>query len=292
MGKLLRLYAILTVYLGQKRQFVRRVGGMCLVLLGVHAAADILDGILFGALDIIDRWCDSLWTALLASSARDGMLTEANVVRLNEHVVGWMTPDQNEALAKFCALDVELFVEMILITLLWGIRTSSSQRLIGVRGELMQSSRERFEALQSVDLERLAIVPILLAFSLTGSLGAALAFESVCSGELAEHLPSWGYGAPLSASFALLIACGLVLRFVPDLLQGALLQSKLRASRDSPAVEEVASARFRGGSLFLARLRRMARGGLMFCTILPLAIVTLLAQQGLPALVARIGSAL
>lgn len=292
MGKLLPFYASITAYLGQRRRFVRRIGGMCLVVLGVHTAADLLDDVIVGALDGFDRGFDAVSTLLLTSLAREGVLAGENAVRLTGQIIEWLSPERNEELAKFGALAAELVVEGRLLTFLWGARPSPPPGGRGLREELIHSTREFLEFFRPLDLERIALAPTLLAFSLTGSLGAALSAESFCSMLLAEHFPRWGQGAYLSAALALLVACGLVWRFVPDLLQGALLRSKIRGVSDLSVADDVTSAGPHGGSLFAARLRRRARGTFMFCAILPLAVVTLLTQTDFPALVARLGVSL
>lgn len=292
MGRFLPFYASLTASFGQRRRLVRRIGGLCLVVLGVHTAADLLDDLVVNALDGIDRGLDALSTLVLSSLARDGVLAGEDAARLTAQLIEWMTPEGNEELAKFVALAAELVVEAVLLPFLWGTRPSPLPRGRGMREQLLLSLREFLDVVQPVDLERLAVAPTLLAFSLTGSLGAALAAESFCSTILAEHFPGWGYGAQASAALALLAACGLVWRFVPDLLQGALLRSKERALRDLLVVENMPAAQAHEGSLLVARLRRRARGSLMFCVILPLALVTLLTQTRFPALLARLGDSL
>ena len=64
MRGLLRAYLRITHFFGGSQRFMRRLAGICLLVMGVHAAGDHIDDLAFGVIDALDLWVDHLvWGA-------------------------------------------------------------------------------------------------------------------------------------------------------------------------------------------------------------------------------------
>jgi hypothetical protein len=108
--------------------------------------------------------------------------------------------------------------------------------------ELSASARQMRDALQPLDLERLACLPVLLAFAVGGALLAALAVEGAVRDLAGRLAPDFLWGGSLGAAAGVLSAALLVWRFAPDLLHGALLRSRVRHDRAKARAERALEA--------------------------------------------------
>jgi hypothetical protein len=293
MRALFRAYASLTGFLGSKRRIVRRVAALCLVVLGVHAAADLFDDVLFRLLDALDLFVDNTVWHLLEKLASWGAFSPADAARHAQGFAEAVDVDHKDRMSRWLALGVELGVDLLVVDFVLGPRGKSDVEAAGgsLVEELKASSQALRDALWPLDLERLAAPPALFCFACAGTLFGALALESAVSDLLSTRLPRWRWGPNASASLALVFAAVLLWRFLPDLLHGAILRAAQRGQQAAERLDTEPPPRTR---LALARgvLRRLSRGALLFFVVLPLAIAGLSTQSDILALVARTGTGL
>lgn len=88
-----------------------------LILLGVHGAADLLDDVLFTAVDTADRGLDASVRAALDGLAGLDWLQADTAARWADDAALWIDIDRKEALAVSLALGGELLLDLLL--LLW-----------------------------------------------------------------------------------------------------------------------------------------------------------------------------
>jgi hypothetical protein len=294
MRTLWRVYVGLTRFFGDRRRFVRRLAGLCLVVLGVHTAADLIDDLVFRIVDQLDLWLDHAGWGVLDALAGAGAFSEAEAAAHGQNFSEWIDLDEKDRLSKILALSLELFVDLLLLDFVWGKRNSGEDDSGGLVSELKASARELRDAFWPLDLERVAVLPILFAFSLAGTIVGALAVESFLSHQLSEHVPLWRFGPNLSASIGLLLAALLVWRFVPDLLHGAILRAHVRGEKAREREQAAGAEAPPPTKLALVRgvVRRATRGAFLFFLVLPIAALALGTQTSFFALIARVGSGL
>jgi hypothetical protein len=286
----LSLYLKLTRFLGERRRFVRRVAGLSLILLGVHAAADRLDDVAFRAVDDLDRVIDHGAFALLDGLAR---LFESWRPRAHAHAesfANFIDVAEKERVAVVLALLIELLIALVMLDFAWGKRaTTGGERRIGVVEEIKESFAELKTALWPVDLERLAIVPILLCFTMTATLLAGGAIEQIFSSFLSAWFPLWPFGVATAAFGGLIVALLLAWRFLPDLLHGAILRAHERADHFR-TVDDERLLDSKTIPVWRRRARRAARGAFLFAFVMPIAIFSVVDAKQLFALIDRAGA--
>ena len=296
-GALFRLFTGLSLFFGARRRFVRRLAGVCLLILGVHAGADLLDDVAYQLVDALDLLVDESVAAFLSWLASIGGMKLDEAARHAEAFASWADLPQKDRAALVLALAVELAVDVALLDLAWGTRRlHASSR--GLLGGLVDSARELRASFRALDLERLAVLPTLLALALGGALVAARAAEGVAADALATLLPNAVWASNAAAGAALVAAATLLWRFVPDLLDGAILRSYERGAQAHARVDDQLAARTTAGAVKhprVARARALAtqktRGKLVLFVALPLALASLFSQSDLLGLLARLGGA-
>jgi hypothetical protein len=277
------LYLAVTRSLGARRRFIRRIAALCLVVLGVHHAADAIDDVVFRIIDWLDLGLDNLvWAILDALSPPDEAALYAT--RFSE----WVDLDEKDKAAKVLALGVELVVDVWLLDLVWGRRGARADGH-GLLDELKASTRELRSALWPLDLERLAGPPTILFFALAGALWGAVALEEELNQVVTELAPQWRWAPNAAAAAAILVSAVLLWRFLPDLLEGAILRAHQRADRAKQR-REAAPAPATKVAVARAWLRSVTRGALLALIVLPIAVLGLLEQGDVLALVARLGT--
>lgn len=294
-------YLALTRFFGARRRGVRRLAALCLVVLGVHAAADVIDDLVYRVLDGLDLFVDGVVWRALDWLAGLGAFTSAEAVAHAQAFAEWIELEEKDVASKWLALAVELGIDLVLLDFVLAARGTADdheRRTLG--DELRASVRELKEALWPLDLERLAVPPAVAGFAVAGTFGAALAVEGFVADNLSRLLPLWRWVPNASAGVGVLVAALLLWRFLPDLLHGALLRSHERAQRANgrkgPSFSSAPlgeNATFRD-KLRWARevLRRISRGALLAFVVLPLAVLGLQSQAAIFALVARTGTGL
>lgn len=293
MRALWSFYLLLTRFFGARRRFVRRIAALCLVVLGVHAAADIIDDLVYQAVDAVDLAIDGAAWRVLEILAGWGAFTAQEAVAHAQSFAEGFDLDQKDIAAKWLALLLELVMDLLLLDFIWGARGSQEEpHSASMIEELKASALELKQALWPVDLERLAVPPAVAGFAIAGTLGAALALEGFLADGLSQLIPLWPWTPNASAGVAILVAALLLWRFLPDLLHGALLRAHERGGR--AALREAAFSSAASSKLAHVRsvLRRTTRGAFLAFIVLPLAVLGLSSQSAIFALVARTGTGL
>jgi hypothetical protein len=222
------LFNAVSVTLGRGRTLIRRLGGIALLLMGVHAAADVLDNLAYTLLDALDLIADDAAGAALAWLSSVGGMAPDAAVEASERFATFVDLGEKEWLALRLAFATELLLDVLLLDLAWGTRIfDGTSRL----DDLKRSAQQMREALSSFDLERVLGPVTLLAFSVGGAVLAATALEQPASAALVSLLPGLTVASNIGAGAAILVVALLVWRFVPEQLHGALVRSLLRAER-------------------------------------------------------------
>jgi hypothetical protein len=221
-----RLYALLTHAFGSQRRFIRRIAGLCLVVMGVHLAADHLDDVVYRVLDALDLVVDETAASFFAWLAENGGMTPEAALNKSESFATWIDLAEKDKLAIVVALACELLLDLLLLDLAWGRHVDDDAD--GLFHELKNSARQIADALRPLDLERLAVLPALLCFAAGGAGMAALAVEGVARDLLQRFVPEFLWAGQAAAATGILAAVLLLWRFLPDLLHGALLRSRAR----------------------------------------------------------------
>ena len=292
MRPLFRAYLKLTHFFGKGQRLVRRLAALCLVVMGVHAAGDHIDDLVFAVVDRADLWGDQLFWRLCDWGASLGAFSVNAANRYAQNFATWIDLDEKATLSMVAALGVELLIDLLLLDFVWGNRIrAESSKPTSLKEELKQSAKELADAFWPLDLERLAILPVLIAFVCAGTFMAGLAIENAVGSTLGNALPLWRWGINTAAASGLLAAALLLWRFLPELLHGAALRARERADafnerHPAPEAEQ--------GTPRLARLRakwvRLRRGWFIALVMLPLALLGLFTQSAFLNLVARTGA--
>lgn len=283
---MLALLQRITWALGSQRRLIRRIAALCLVLMGVHLAADHLDDLAYNVIDALDLWADDTAERFLAWLSSAGGMAPEDAARASESFATSMDLAEKDRLALWLALLVELLLDVLLLDLTWGRHEDS--RAQGLFAELKESGRAMLEALSPLDLERLAVMPTLLAYTLGGALMAALAVENAMRDLVSRLAPEFLWGGSLAAFTGIVAASVLVWRFSPDLLHGALLRADTRGDKARARATKSMEAPHRWPRVrrALSLLRLATRGAWLLVAALPLAIAGLQGND-LFALVAR-----
>ncbi len=280
-------FTALSHFFGARRRFVRRLGSLCLVVLGVHAAGDLIDNGVFAVLDKVDLFFDELVWKVLDTVAGWGLFSVDRAADWSTRFADWVDVEAKQTLGLWLALIVEIGVVLVLLDFVWGRRQASHDvKERGIKGEFMRSVRELGEAFTAFDLERVAIVPVVLCFSLSGALWAGRGLETIFSQLFTDVAPLWRLGVNVAASGGLLAALLLVWRFVPDLVDGAILRAHDRA------LEQLDTKELDKPPPMKKRLRMALRGAPLAFVVLPLAVVSVFTEGSFLELIGRIGAAL
>ncbi len=222
------LFNAVSATLGRGRTLIRRLGGIALLLMGVHAAADVLDNLAYTLLDALDLIADEAVGAALAWLSSVGGMAPDAAVEASERFATVVDLGEKDWLSLRLAFATELLLDVLLLDLAWGTRSfDGTSRL----DDLKRSAQQMRAALSSFDLERVLGPVTLLAFSVGGAVLAAMALEQPTSAALVSLLPGLTVASNIGAGSAILVVALLVWRFVPEQLHGALVRSLLRADR-------------------------------------------------------------
>lgn len=273
---MIRAYRLLTHALGRARRPIRRIAALCLVLMGVHLAADHLDDLVYRGIDAMDLVVDETVAGFFAWLADGGGLSPEAAVRHSEAFATAIDLGEKDRLALVLALLAELLLDALLLGLVWG-RHSDDEATQGVWQELARSARQMRDALRPLDLERLAVLPALLAYATGGALVAGLAVEALARELLQSVVPDFLWAGSAAAATGILGAALLLWRFLPDLLHGAFLAAKARhdAARTRALSRLEAKHRFPRFSRVVTLVRLGLRGAWLLALALPLAMAGL-----------------
>jgi hypothetical protein len=283
-----KLYVAVTTALGSNRRLIRRLAALCLVFMGVHAAADHLDDIVYKVLDALDLVADETAAGVMAWLAEHGGMTPEGALSKTEAFASFIDLAQKDRLAIVLALVVELLLDVLLLDFAWGRHQDGEST--GFFAELKDSAIQVLAALRPLDLERVGVLPTVMLYAFGGSVSAALAVERLTRDLLARVAPELLWGGAVAASVGILASALLCWRFLPDLLHGALLRSRVRGetARDRvlKALEAKAGRRFPRLARTFAFTRLALRGWWLVLLALPLAFAGV-ASEDLLGLIAR-----
>lgn len=201
---MLGAYRKTTHALGHHRRLVRRVAALCLVIMGVHLAADHLDDVIYRVLDAIDLFFDDTVAGFLLWLQQAGGLTPEAAARSSESFATWIDLSEKDRLAIALALGAELLLDVLLFDLAWGRHVDEDAS--GLLVELKASARQIVEALRPLDLERLAVVPTLVGYALGGAVTAALAVEGIARDVLQRLASDFLWAGSVAAGLGVLAA--------------------------------------------------------------------------------------
>lgn len=281
--------------LGGARGVIRRLGGLCLIVMGVHAAADVLDDLARDAIDALDLVVDEGVAGFLGWLAANGGMTPDGAVAAIERFATAIDLAEKDWLAVRLALVVELILDVALLDLAWGTRPAGGDTLVD---DLRASTRQLLTSLSAFDLERLLAPLTLLTFAIAGGVLAGLAVEQPASAGLALAAPGLLVAGNLAAGVALLVVGVLVWRFGPDLIHGAIVRAHERGEKARDRLRSRRQAhppRFPRVALVVDLLRRGLRGAWLAVALF-IAITGLVGGaeatrgQGVVALVERLGA--
>lgn len=279
-------YRAITHALGGRRRLIRRVAALCLVVMGVHLSADHLDDLIYKLLDAVDLVVDDTAAGFLAWLAQAGGMTPEAALRRSESFATFIDLAEKDKLAIAMALGAELLLDILLLDLAWGRHVDDDST--GILEELKASAAQMLDALRPLDLERLVVMPTLSCYALGGALLSALAVEQVARDVIQRVAEEFLWGGHVAAAIGILAGSLLLWRFLPDLLHGALLRSRVRHDR----AREKAMARLLKKHAFprlakvIVALRLGSRGTWLAALALPLAIAGVFSSE-LFALIAR-----
>lgn len=279
-------YRAITYLLGSQRRLVRRIAALCLVFMGVHLAADHLDDLIYVLVDAVDLAVDNAAASFLAWLAQAGGLEPDSALKKSEVFASFIDLAEKDKLAIALALGAELVLDILLLDLAWGRHVDEDST--GILEELQSSARQMLAALRPLDLERLVVMPTMLCYAFGGALLSMLAVEQVARDLIQRVASEFLWAGQLAAAIGILAGSLLLWRFLPDLLHGALLRSRVRHDRArNKAMERLKKPhRWPRVAHVVTMLRLGSRGTWLAVLALPLAIAGLLSHDVL-ALIAR-----
>jgi hypothetical protein len=279
--------------MGSRRRFVRRMAGLCLILLGVHAAADRLDDLAYASLDALDLALDRGFVALFEWLGDLGILTLPRVSDWSEGVTAYVGVSEKDRMALVFGLLIELSADLLLLDLAWGLRkvrqpsTSAPEFIASLR----RSAHQLKEALHPLDVEKVFVPIGLFVLCLCGAALSAVATEML----LFDLFGGWtflgGWDRLIAASSGLLVALLLVLRFGPDLVEGALSRADQRGHRFASQIEKRRSAQQKQPlKSWQQKILRSGRGWLSALFVLPITGLSLFSMGPFFDLLQRLGT--
>src|SRR6185437_4091624 len=214
--------------------------------MGVHLAADHLDDIAYAVIDAVDLAVDNTVAGFFDWLAQHGGMSSEAALKSSAAFASFIDLAEKDKLALVIALASEILLDLMLFALAWGRHVD--EEAAGLVAELRTSVMQMRDALLPLDLERLAVLPTLLAFAVGGALMSALAIENIARDLLQRVAPDFNWAGQSAAALGILAAALLAWRFFPDLLHGALLRSRSR--------HDAARARFDAAMRGKTKLRR------------------------------------
>ena len=112
-----RLPAAIADGIAALRQVAEPIALVGILLLGTHGATNVLDDVVFGAVDYSDRAIDATAAAVLGWFGERGWLTASNAAAWSDSIALFVDIDRKEVLAVGLALVVELLLDLALV--LW-----------------------------------------------------------------------------------------------------------------------------------------------------------------------------
>ena len=283
--------------------FLSRMGGLCLLLLGVHSAADFFNRTAFRFIDSMDLVIDQLGWALLHKLGSLSLLSTTTAESASESLARWVDISEKEFLAGLIGVGVELGCVVFLADFAWGYRPAPpapeepEEAIKNTRYRsifrLPEAPSEPEPEPSRFRLEAVAVILTLGTFTMSGLCFLAVAVENLLF-RIFEPYPSINrYIVPAGAGLGILLGVTCLARFLPEMLIGAYRKSLVRILRGIESREETTESNNR----LIQYLPRYLfcdtrRGGLVMVALLPLGILSLLAsvQLNVAAIWASLGS--
>ena len=185
---------------------------------------------------------------------------------------------------------LELWIDIRLLTFVWGVRPEKPTSFV-IKARLAHW-RDLLRTYRFADIERIAIVPILFCFVVSGVVVAAVGIDGVLA-QIGHSLSrEFYYVQTLSAIGGLLFGISLLWRFLPAMLEGAMQRASERA-------EDAAKARTLSIDDQLIRRKRLRRNYLLIrrglflgAVVMPIAVFGLVCQRSFWMLCLRPGALL
>jgi hypothetical protein len=287
------VWSRISLGLGRRRRFVRRLAGLCLILLGVHAAADRLDDFAYASLDALDLALDRAFLAFVAWLGDLGILTLPKVQSWSEGITTFIGVSEKDRMALVFGLAIEVSADLLLLDLAWGLRRArqADEEPPALLESLRRSGAQLKEAIAPLDVEKLILPLCLFVLSVCGAAIFAVAMEMLTFDLFGGLKAFGGWDRLVSAGLGLFTAALLILRFGPDLVDGAINRADQRGTRFATRVGE---KRLAAGKAPLKewqeKVLRGARGWLSALLILPLTGLSLLSMGPFFDLIRRLGA--
>jgi hypothetical protein len=223
MNGFLNIYRRLTLALGAKRGLIRRLAGLAMLAMGVHAAADYMDDALFALLDVMDIALDGVVHAFLLQLSGFHLISPADAINAAQHFSDWIDIEDKEKLSRASALCAEFAADFLLLDLAWGVR--KSQPATGSLSTIWQEAREGLiifvKAFPRFHIKNFFIAPVFIFLAIAGASRAGIALESIFSSYLREYAPRFDWTILVSAHIGVVLISVLLWRFLPELIEGA-----------------------------------------------------------------------
>ena len=290
-----RLFNAISFGLGSSRTLIRRLGGLALLVMGVHAAADVLDDLAWDLLDALDLVVDESAAGFFGWLSSTGGMTPDAAVAAIDRFGSAVDLAEKDWLALRLAFATELLLDVLLLDLCWGSRVFDGSTLLD---DLKRSAEQLRRSLTTFDLERVLAPAALAAFAVGGAILAALALEQPTRAALSQLVPGLAIASNIAAACAIVVVAVLVWRFVPELLHGAIVRAHVRGERARARQQrrrEKHPPRWPKVAVYLDGLRRLLRGAWLALALFVAAAGLLGGTssqkgQGGPGLIERLGA--
>lgn len=265
---------------------IRRLAGLLLTLLGIHATVGPIGDVVFRVLDWVDLAIDSFAWRLMDELVDLNILTSSAGARWSQMTASFVGLAEKEQIAILAVLVVEALLVVLLLDYAWG-HVKASPRPPGDAGLAPPANH--------FSVETQAIGLILLALCLNGMFLAAEAIEYFTFRILDGLGMFLAWSPTLSALAGLTVGVIIVGRVAPPMIQRSSKRSRqlvqraraVRASKDTPATSS------RIGGLW-NQLGDTRRSRVMVLVVLPLVIISLIANglSAIAGVVTRVGTPL
>ncbi len=274
---------------------ISRLGGMCLLLLGVHSTGDFFNRSAFRFIDSLDLAFDQLGWAFLQKLSSLSALSHSTADKASESLARWVDLYEKEVLAGAIGLLIELSCVGLLADFAWGHRPPAPEPATPAPTFKNKRYRNIFNKVEPPPepppepshfrFEPLAISTTIALFTMSGLCFLALTVENLLF-KIFEPYPSIiRYMVPAGASLGVLLGVVSLIRFLPPMLLGAYRKSLERILPELRLQLISATAPRPRGLQNLPRyiICDSRRGAVVVFTLLPLGILSLVTSIQLNA---------
>jgi hypothetical protein len=261
---------------GERRRLVRRVAGICLVALGIHAATDQLDELLFLMLDQLDTRIDEWAQAVVQGMAKLELVDAERADRWCRAWAEWVQVNEKDLASKWMALLIEVGANVTLVRPTWGLRTDLRHDVqLRMREQLSSSWAALRPTLWPISFEQVSLPLIVFTLAFSGVMTATLSLDMAAGRVLLDLFPDGTSQMMVASGLGIFGASLLSWRFLPDLVEGCWFFAHERKRKMAPLP---ASAPDGGRLVYRLAHGLKQRGLLRVLCVLPVAYLSLLAQ--------------